>query len=69
MRWFSTEEICEVLSRFYSVVFIGDSMMRHLAGSINIFTRMDLGYGAVTDWNFSPTERYAVLLTVQIPEC
>ncbi|KAL8664482.1 MAG: hypothetical protein Q9202_003032 [Teloschistes flavicans] len=57
MRWFSTEEICEILSRFEKVIIIGDSMMRHVVGSINVLVRKDLGYGAVTDWNFSPEER------------
>ncbi|SLM34720.1 hypothetical protein LPUS_03645 [Lasallia pustulata] len=57
MRWFSTEEVCEILSRFEKVIFIGDSMMRHVIGSINVLIREDLGYGAVTDWNFSPEER------------
>lgn len=61
MRWFSTEEICEILSRFEKVIILGDSMMRHVIGSINVLIRKDLGYGAVTDWNFSPEERYAVL--------
>lgn len=59
MRWFSTEEICEILSRFERVIVLGDSMMRHVIGSINVLVRKDLGYGAVTDWNFSPEERYA----------
>lgn len=58
MRWFSTEEICEILSRFEKVIILGDSMMRHVVGSINVLIRKDLGYGAVTDWNFSPEERY-----------
>ena len=57
MRWFSTEEICEILARFEKVIVIGDSMMRHVIGSINVMIRKDLGYGAVTDWNFSPEER------------
>ncbi|MCJ1259723.1 hypothetical protein MMC24_007562 [Lignoscripta atroalba] len=57
MRWFSTEEICEILSRFEKVIIVGDSMMRHLIGSINVLIRKDLGYGAVTDWNFSLEER------------
>ncbi|KAL8812153.1 MAG: hypothetical protein Q9200_001233, partial [Gallowayella weberi] len=57
MRWFSTEEICEILSRFEKVVILGDSMMRHVVGSLNVLLRKDLGYGAVTDWNFSPVER------------
>ena len=57
MRWFSTEEICEILGRFEKVIVVGDSMMRHVIGSINVLMRKDLGYGAVTDWNFSPEER------------
>ncbi|KAL8675224.1 MAG: hypothetical protein Q9168_000344 [Polycauliona sp. 1 TL-2023] len=57
MRWFSTEEICEIFSRFEKVVILGDSMMRHVVGSLNVLLRKDLGYGAVTDWNFSPEER------------
>ena len=57
MRWFTTEEICEILSRFEKVIIVGDSMMRHVIGSINVLIRKDLGYGAVTDWNFSPEER------------
>ena len=58
MRWFTTEEVCEILSRFEKVIVVGDSMMRHIIGSINVLIRKDLGYGAVTDWNFSPEERY-----------
>ena len=58
MRWFSTEEICEILGRFEKVIIIGDSMMRHVIGSINVLIRKDIGYGAVTDWNFSPEERW-----------
>ncbi|MCJ1418925.1 hypothetical protein MMC32_005276 [Xylographa parallela] len=57
MRWFSSEEVCEILARFEKVVIVGDSMMRHVIGSLNVLIRKDLGYGAVTDWNFSPEER------------
>ena len=57
MRWFSTEEICEILARFEKVIIVGDSMMRHVIGSINDMIRKDLVYGAVTDWNYSPVER------------
>lgn len=60
MRWFSTEEICEILSRFEKVVILGDSMMRHVIGSLNVLIRKDLGYGAVTDWNFTPEERWVI---------
>ncbi|MCJ1395370.1 hypothetical protein MMC18_008254 [Xylographa bjoerkii] len=57
MRWFSSEEICEILARFEKVIIVGDSMMRHVIGSLNVLIRKDLGYGAVTDWNFSSEER------------
>jgi hypothetical protein len=57
MRWFSTEEICQIFSRFERVIVVGDSMMRHVVGALNVLLRRDLGYGAVTNWNFSPTER------------
>ena len=60
MRWFSTEEICEVFGRFEKVIVIGDSMMRHVVGAMNVLLRRDLGYGAVTNWNFSPKERYVL---------
>lgn len=57
MRWFTTEEICDIMSRFSKVIIMGDSMMRHIIGSLNVLMRKDLGYGAVTDWNFSADER------------
>lgn len=57
MRWFTSEEVCEILGRFDRVVLVGDSMLRHVIGSINILVRQDIGYGAVTDWNFSAQER------------
>jgi len=59
MRWFTSEEVCAILGRFDKVVIIGDSMLRHVTGSINILVRKDIGYGAVTDWNFSAQERYS----------
>lgn len=68
MRWFTTEEACEILGRFDRVVLVGDSMLRHVIGSINILLRKDIGYGAVTDWNFSMQEKYSpVHLTYLCP--
>lgn len=58
MRWFSTEEICGILSRFDKVIVMGDSMMIHVLGSINILVRKNLGYGAMTNWNFSRKDTY-----------
>jgi hypothetical protein len=62
MRWFTTEEICGILGRFEKIVLIGDSMLRHVIGSMNILIRKDLGYGAVTDWNFSAQEKYLKII-------
>jgi hypothetical protein len=57
MRWFTTEEVCAIVSRFEKVIVVGDSMMRHVVGALNVLLRKDLGYGAVTNWNFSPKEK------------
>lgn len=57
MRWYTSEEICGILGKFEKIILIGDSMLRHMTGSFNIFVRKDIGYGAVTDWNFSTQER------------
>jgi hypothetical protein len=57
MIWYSTKEVCEILGRFSQVMVIGDSMLRHIMGALNILIREDLGYGAVTDWNFNREER------------
>lgn len=56
MRWYTTFETCEILSRFEKVIFVGDSMMRHVVGALNVLLREDLGYGAVTGWNFDDEE-------------
>ncbi|KIV78900.1 hypothetical protein PV11_06502 [Exophiala sideris] len=56
MRWFTTEEVCSILSRFEKVIVVGDSMMRHVVGALNVLLRKDLGYGAVTNWNFDEQE-------------
>lgn len=58
MRWFSTFEVCEILGRYSQVILVGDSMLRHVIGALNILIREDLGYGGVTDWNFSEDEKY-----------
>jgi hypothetical protein len=50
MRWFNTEEICSILTRYEKVVILGDSLMRHVLGAMAILIRQDLGYGAIQDW-------------------
>ncbi|KAI1160935.1 hypothetical protein F5B18DRAFT_470385 [Nemania serpens] len=57
MQWYTTEEVCEILGRFSQVVLVGDSMLRHVIGALNVIVRQDLGYGGVTDWNFDAREK------------
>ncbi|RPA84013.1 hypothetical protein BJ508DRAFT_374619 [Ascobolus immersus RN42] len=57
MKWYNTKEVCEVLGRWGKIAVTGDSMMRHMVGALNVLVREDLGYGAVTDWNFSEEEK------------
>lgn len=49
MRWYDTRQACEILNRYSQVVLVGDSMLRHLIGALNVLLREDLGYGGVTD--------------------
>ncbi|KAK9365666.1 hypothetical protein V1509DRAFT_632429 [Lipomyces kononenkoae] len=57
MRWYDTREICAIVGRFERIVFVGDAMMRHVVGALHVLLREDLGFGAVTAWNFRPDER------------
>ncbi|EXJ59070.1 hypothetical protein A1O7_06501 [Cladophialophora yegresii CBS 114405] len=66
MRWFTTEEVCEIFSRFEKIVVVGDSMMRHVVGALNVLLRKDLGYGAVTNWNFDEEELRACFCNHQM---
>lgn len=52
MRWFNTDEICNILSRFDNIYMLGDSMVRHLAQGVNVFLREDLYTGARATWQF-----------------
>jgi hypothetical protein len=60
MRSFTTEEICDIFSRFQKVIAVGDSGMRHVVGALNVSLRKDLGYGAATNWSFRLKEKYAL---------
>ena len=50
MRWYTTAELCSILSRFDAIHIVGDSMMRHLAQSLNVYLREDIVTGARTTW-------------------
>jgi len=54
MRWFRTDELCSILSRFHEITFIGDSMVRNLAVAMNILLRKDLVNGPRTTWLVDP---------------
>lgn len=45
MQWFTSAEICDILSRFSKVTVIGDSLMRDLSIALHIFLREDLVHG------------------------
>ncbi|KAK5073791.1 hypothetical protein LTR64_007071 [Lithohypha guttulata] len=66
MRWYSTEEVCEIFSRFEKVIVVGDSLIRHVVGALNVLLRKDLGYGAVTGWNFGEEESQKCFCTHQM---
>lgn len=54
MRWFSTEEICDIMSRFETIWIVGDSMMRNLAVALHVFLRADLNEGPRAQWKKEP---------------
>lgn len=56
MRWFHTEEICEIMSRFDAIWVIGDSMMRNLAVALHVYLRADLHEGPRAQWNKEPDD-------------
>ncbi|KAI9727915.1 MAG: hypothetical protein M1828_005320 [Chrysothrix sp. TS-e1954] len=51
MRWYSSQEISDILSRFSHIFILGDSMMRHLTNALYILLRGDMAYGGITDWD------------------
>ncbi|KAI0119515.1 hypothetical protein F4814DRAFT_412282 [Daldinia grandis] len=57
MQWFSSWEACDILGRYSQVILVGDSMLRHIIGALNIVIREDMGYGGVTNWNFDEEEK------------
>lgn len=66
MRWYTTDEVCDILGRFERVIVMGDSMMRHMFAALNVMTRKDLGYGAVSSWGFSDEDFEACFCIKQV---
>ncbi|KAL9115239.1 MAG: hypothetical protein Q9227_001033 [Pyrenula ochraceoflavens] len=56
-RWFTTEEICMILSRFESIILIGDNALQSTYGGLNILLRKDLATGALRHWEISSEQR------------
>lgn len=50
MRWFSGEEICEIMTRFEKIMIVGDSTMRNLAVALHVYLRADLIHGGRVTW-------------------
>ena len=46
-RWYEIAEICMILSRFDSIVFIGDETLQTIYNGLNILLRQDLSLGAL----------------------
>jgi len=51
MRWYSTHEACEIMSRFEQVMIVGDSLNRHLVNALYIMLRGDLALGGIREWD------------------
>ncbi|KAK9452883.1 hypothetical protein V1511DRAFT_463726 [Dipodascopsis uninucleata] len=50
--WHSTEQTCNVLSRFCRVIFIGDDMHSGIFGGLMTLLREDIAYGSVRRWDY-----------------
>jgi len=50
LTWFSSTELCAILSKFSRVHFVGDSMMRFLSVSVHMLLRGDLEDGGRATW-------------------
>lgn len=49
-RWFSTPEICLILSRFNAITFVGDGLAQSIYAALNILLREDLAFGGLQRW-------------------
>lgn len=56
-RWYSTAEICMILDRFATVIFIGDSMLQHVYAAFNMLLRENIGMGGLKQWEMKESER------------
>ncbi|PQE29655.1 hypothetical protein CJF30_00009247 [Rutstroemia sp. NJR-2017a BBW] len=56
-RWFSTPEICTILSRFSAIVFLGDELAQTIYAALNVFLREDISHGGLQEWLMTDAER------------
>ncbi|KAL8928957.1 MAG: hypothetical protein Q9172_000709 [Xanthocarpia lactea] len=70
-RWYSTPEICMILDRFDSIVFLGDNTLRHIYSAFNMLLRENIALGALRQWEMKESEREACRCDNQLtrPEC
>lgn len=50
LKFYTSAEICRILSRFQSIVIFGDSLMRHLTAAFAILLRENLDNGGQMQW-------------------
>ena len=50
-RWYTVAEICMILERFDSIVFVGDSALETIYNGFNVLLRQDLASGALKTWD------------------
>ncbi|KAI1613441.1 hypothetical protein EDD36DRAFT_465565 [Exophiala viscosa] len=50
-RWYTVAEICMILERFDTVVFVGDFSLQTIYNGFNILLRQDLAFGALKTWD------------------
>ncbi|KAI4116175.1 MAG: hypothetical protein LQ345_003356 [Seirophora villosa] len=70
-RWYSTAEICMILDRFDSIVFLGDETLRHIYSAFNMLLRENIALGALRQWDMKESERETCRCANQLtrPEC
>ncbi|KAL8965251.1 MAG: hypothetical protein Q9183_003953, partial [Haloplaca sp. 2 TL-2023] len=70
-RWYSTSEICMILDRFDSIVFLGDDSLRHIYSAFNMLLRENLALGGLRQWEMKESERDHCRCENQLtlPEC
>ena len=62
-KWFSTEEICIILERLNSLIFLGDNMLRDIYGAFNILLRGNLALGALSQWEMDDQKLCSIPFT------